>query len=126
MSNTALSQDAIEGKYTNFSAVASSGKVKPKEIQEDCPQLDLKRSSLKSRHPLWKVQHTEQMEYIHEAASICSKGAEAPVPQNEDLVVITASLRLECLIRRSHGPLSRVWKENFPPPGMATLHSYLS
>lgn len=52
MSNTALSQDAIEGKYTNFSAVASSGKVKPKEIQEDCPQLDLKRSSLKSRHPL--------------------------------------------------------------------------
>lgn len=52
MSNSALCQDAIIGKYTNFSAVTSSGKVKPKEIQKDCPQLDLKRSSLRSRHLL--------------------------------------------------------------------------
>lgn len=75
MSNSALCQDVIIGKYTNFSAVTSSGKVKPKEIQKDCPQLYLKRHSLRSRHLLWKVLHTEQVEYIHETVSICSKGA---------------------------------------------------
>lgn len=75
MSNSALCQDAIIGKYTNFSAVTSSGKVKPKEMQKDCPQLDLKRSSLRSRYLLWKVLHTEQVEYIHETVPVCSKGA---------------------------------------------------
>lgn len=75
MSNAALCQDAIIGKYTNFSAVTSSGKVKPKEIQKDCPQLDLKRSSLKSRHLPWKVLHTEKVEYIHETVFVSPKGA---------------------------------------------------
>ena len=75
MSNAALCQDAIIGKYINFSTVVSSGKVKPKEIWKDCPQLDLKRSSLRSRHLLWKELHTEQMEYIHETMFVSSKGA---------------------------------------------------
>lgn len=75
MSNAELYQNAKIGKYTNFSAVTSSGKVKPKEIQKDCPPLGFRRSSLRSRHLLWKVLHTEQVEYIYETTSACSKVA---------------------------------------------------
>lgn len=75
MSNAELCQNSIIGKYTNFSTLASSGKVKPKEIQKDCPQLDFRRSSLRKRHLLWKVLHTEQVEYIYETILACSKVA---------------------------------------------------